>query len=90
MMAPRMLAIGTATQDVFMSSKDLKPLHRQNGEMYEEIKLGAKLTLDTLVFATGGNAMNAAVTFSGWFDAASISTSWTTSFILRRLPARET
>ena len=64
MAAPRMLAIGTATQDVFMSSKDLKPLHRQNGEMYEEIKLGAKLTLDTLVFATGGNAMNAAVTFA--------------------------
>lgn len=60
----RMLSVGTATQDVFMSSDDLQPLHRQNGEMYEEIKLGAKLTLSRLVFATGGNAMNAAVTFA--------------------------
>lgn len=60
---PRMLAIGTATQDVFLSSQALKP-HRQDGKYYEQFLLGAKLPVDDIVFATGGNAMNAAVTFA--------------------------
>jgi ribokinase len=60
---PRMLAIGTATQDVFLSSKAFKP-HKEDGEDYEEFLLGAKLVVDDIVFATGGNAMNAAVTFA--------------------------
>jgi ribokinase len=58
-----MLAIGTATQDVFLSSKAFKP-HREEGKDYEELPLGAKLAVDEVVFATGGNAMNAAVTFA--------------------------
>lgn len=59
----RMLAIGTATQDVFLSSKALKP-HRQDGKYYEQLLLGAKLPVDEIIFATGGNAMNASVTFA--------------------------
>lgn len=59
----RMLAIGTATQDVFLRSGIFKP-HREGGKDYEEFPLGAKLAVDEVVFATGGNAMNAAVTFA--------------------------
>ena len=59
-----MLAIGTATQDVFLSSKSFKPHREEDGEYYEEFLLGAKLAVDEVVFATGGNAMNAAVTFA--------------------------
>jgi ribokinase len=58
-----MLAIGTATQDVFLRSKVFKP-HREDGKLYEELPLGAKLDVEEVVFATGGNAMNAAVTFA--------------------------
>ncbi len=58
-----MLAIGTATQDVFLRSKIFKP-HREDGKLYEEIPLGAKLDIEEVVFATGGNAMNASITFA--------------------------
>lgn len=60
---PRMLAIGTATQDVFLSSKAFKP-HREDGKYYELLPLGAKLDIEKVVFATGGNAMNASITFA--------------------------
>ena len=59
----RMLAIGTATQDVFLRSSALRP-HRQDGKYYEQFLLGAKLPVEEVTFATGGNAMNAAVTFA--------------------------
>jgi sugar/nucleoside kinase (ribokinase family) len=58
-----MLAIGTATQDVFLRSKQFKP-HRQEGKYYEQFLLGAKLGVEEVTFATGGNAMNAATTFA--------------------------
>lgn len=61
---PRMLAIGTATQDVFLTSKSFKPHREEDGEYYEEFLLGAKLAIEGVTFATGGNAMNAAVTFA--------------------------
>lgn len=61
---PRILAIGTATQDVFLSSKSFKPHREEDGEYYEQFLLGAKLAVDEVIFATGGNAMNAAVTFA--------------------------
>jgi ribokinase len=61
---PRMLAIGTATQDVFLSSKLFKPHREEDGKYYEELLLGAKLDVEEVVFATGGNAMNASVTFA--------------------------
>lgn len=60
---PKMLAIGTATQDVFLRSKIFKP-HREDGKLYEEIPLGGKIDIEEVVFATGGNAMNASVTFA--------------------------
>jgi sugar/nucleoside kinase (ribokinase family) len=61
---PRILAIGTATQDVFLSSKQFKPHREEDGKYYEELLLGAKLDVEQVVFATGGNAMNASITFA--------------------------
>ncbi len=61
---PTILTIGKATQDVFlMSSKEFKT-YRHKGVVYEQMPLGAKLNLDNVVFSTGGNATNAAVTFA--------------------------
>jgi ribokinase len=59
-----MLAIGSATQDVFLvGGKIFKP-KTDHGESFEHLPLGAKLELEKVVFATGGNAMNAATTFA--------------------------
>lgn len=61
---PMIMTIGKATQDVFLSSsKSFKP-YKHKGVMYEQLPLGAKLDLDNVVFATGGNVCNAAVTFA--------------------------
>ncbi len=61
---PRILCVGKATQDVFLkSSKDFQTL-KHKGVIYEQLPLGAKLDLDEVVFATGGNVTNAAVTFA--------------------------
>ena len=60
---PVMLCVGSATQDVFLGGKVFTP--ECEGEIcYEHLKLGDKLTVDELTYATGGNAMNAAVTFA--------------------------
>lgn len=65
MQAPRMLSIGTATQDVFLlGGKIFTPVCTDDGKCYEHLPLGAKLDLEEVVFATGGNASNAAVTFA--------------------------
>lgn len=61
---PRMLALGTATQDVFLKSKIFKPHREEDGKYYEQLPLGAKLDVEEVIFATGGNAMNAAITFA--------------------------
>ena len=62
--APKMLSIGTATQDVFLVGGDIfKPLC-DHGVCFEHLPLGAKLDLENVVFSTGGNAGNAAVTFA--------------------------
>ncbi|MGH7196580.1 MAG: carbohydrate kinase family protein [Candidatus Saccharimonadales bacterium] len=61
----KMLSIGTATQDVFLIGGDIfKPSREEDGKDYEQLLLGAKLRLKDVVFATGGNAMNAAVAFA--------------------------
>ena len=60
---PKMLAIGTATQDVFLQGKVFRA-HKEDGKLYEEFALGAKLPVETVTFTTGGNAMNAATTFA--------------------------
>ncbi len=61
---PTILTIGKATQDVFLtSSKTFEP-YKHKGVLYEQLPLGAKLDLDEVIFSTGGNVTNAAVTFA--------------------------
>lgn len=63
MPTPRMLAIGSATQDVFLIGGALFKPHNEHGQSFEQLPLGEKLELQQVVFSTGGNAMNAATTF---------------------------
>lgn len=58
-----MLAIGSATQDVFLIGGNIFKPKNEHGEQYEHLPLGAKLELEKVVFTTGGNAMNAATIF---------------------------
>ncbi|HEY5695353.1 MAG TPA: carbohydrate kinase family protein [Candidatus Saccharimonadales bacterium] len=61
---PVMLAVGKASQDVFLqSSKDFQP-YRHRGVLYEQLPLGKKIHVDDMVITTGGNATNVAVTFA--------------------------
>lgn len=60
---PTILAIGKATQDVFLKSNEFDP-HQEGKIAYTHLPLGAKLDLEDVIFATGGNATNAAVTFA--------------------------
>ncbi|MDB5179507.1 MAG: PfkB family kinase, nonfunctional [Candidatus Saccharibacteria bacterium] len=58
-------ALGAASQDVFLSGKGISSqLDASSNEYVEEFKLGAKLNVEHVLFATGGGATNAAVTFS--------------------------
>lgn len=59
-----MLAIGKATQDVFLQGGDIFEPHPENGKFFELLPLGAKLSIEDVVFSTGGNALNAATTFA--------------------------
>jgi sugar/nucleoside kinase (ribokinase family) len=57
--------MGAASQDVFLSGKGISgQLDPKTNEYVEEFKLGAKLNVEKVVFATGGGATNAAVTFA--------------------------
>jgi ribokinase len=61
---PVMLAIGKASQDVFLqSSKDFQP-YEHKGVQYEQLPLGKKIHVDDMTITTGGNATNVAVTFA--------------------------
>lgn len=61
---PTILAIGKASQDVFLtSSKEFQP-YVHKGVQYEQLPLGKKIHVDDIVFSTGGNASNVAVTFA--------------------------
>lgn len=61
----KICALGAASQDVFLSGKGIQAqLDPQTNEYVEEFKLGAKLNVEQVVFATGGGATNAAVTFA--------------------------
>lgn len=62
-------AVGAASQDVFLSGRgiraELDPRTNEYMEEFsEDFKLGAKIGVDTVSFATGGGATNAAVTFA--------------------------
>lgn len=60
----RMLCIGSATQDVFLRGGKIFTPVCEHGVCYEHLPLGAKLDIEEIVFATGGNAANAATTFA--------------------------
>lgn len=65
----RITALGAASQDVFISGKgiraELDPRTNEHMEEFsEDFKLGAKINVDNIQFATGGGATNAAVTFA--------------------------
>lgn len=60
---PKILAIGKATQDVFLKSDEFDP--QTEGKIaYTHLPLGVKMEVKDVTFATGGNASNVAVTFA--------------------------
>lgn len=61
---PTIVTIGKATQDVFLKSTNAFGQFEHKGVKYEELPVGQKLDLDEVIFATGGNVTNAAVTFA--------------------------
>jgi len=60
----KIVSVGKATQDVFLTSTSVFKPYKYKGVMYEQLPLGQKLDLDEVHFTTGGNATNAAVTFA--------------------------
>lgn len=60
----RICALGAASQDVFLSGHDIiSSTDSTTGKLVESFPLGAKINIEKAVFATGGGATNAAVTF---------------------------
>ncbi len=64
MTLPTIITIGKATQDVFLRSASAFTQFEHKGVKYEQLPVGQKLDLDEVVFSTGGNVTNAAVTFA--------------------------
>lgn len=64
MAIPTIVTIGKATQDVFLRSAKAFDQFEHKGVKYEQLPVGQKLDLDEVIFATGGNVTNAAVTFA--------------------------
>lgn len=62
----RILSIGAAVQDVFLSHSDeLKPVSDKAAhEQFLKLELGAKADVNKIDFSTGGGATNASVTFA--------------------------
>jgi sugar/nucleoside kinase (ribokinase family) len=61
---PTIVTIGKATQDVFLKSENAFTQLVHKGVKYEQLPVGQKLDLDDVIFSTGGNVTNAAVTFA--------------------------
>lgn len=61
---PTIVTIGKATQDVFLKSTNPFQQFEHKGVKYERLPVGQKLDLDEVIFSTGGNVTNAAVTFA--------------------------
>lgn len=61
---PTIVTIGKATQDVFLKSSKAFTQFEHKGVKYEQLPVGQKLDLDDVIFSTGGNVTNAAVTFA--------------------------
>ena len=69
---PKIICIGGATQDVFLSGKALAGRRDvRTKAIVEQFPLGDKLTIDQVHYSTGGDASNAAVTFARQGLAAS-------------------
>lgn len=64
MSVPVIVTVGKATQDVFLQSSNEFAQFEHKGVQYESLPVGQKLSLDDVIFSTGGNATNAAVTFA--------------------------
>lgn len=65
MAGPRMMAIGAAVQDVFLSNSDaFKPVCVNPDECFTRLELGSKADVNNIEFSTGGGATNGAVTFA--------------------------
>lgn len=65
MVAPKLLAIGAAVQDVFLSHSDeFIPVVENPHDSFMKLELGAKADVNNITFSTGGGATNAAVTFA--------------------------
>lgn len=61
----RILSIGAAVQDVFLShSEEFKEVCKNPHECFLQLELGSKADVNKIDFTTGGGAMNAAVTFA--------------------------
>lgn len=62
---PKILAIGAATQDVFLlNSPELRPVKVEATHDLLELEIGSKIDVNKIHFATGGGATNAATTFA--------------------------
>jgi sugar/nucleoside kinase (ribokinase family) len=63
---PKLVAIGAAVQDVFLShSEEFKPVSDKAAhEIFMKLEMGEKADVNKIHFTTGGGATNAAVTFS--------------------------
>lgn len=60
---PTIYAIGKATQDVFLRSREFDP--KTEGKIaYTHLPLGAKIDVEEAFFSTGGNATNVTVTLA--------------------------
>lgn len=61
----KILSIGAAVQDVFLSNSDeFRPACENPDECFLRLELGAKADVNKIDFSTGGGATNAAVTFA--------------------------
>lgn len=61
----KILSIGAAVQDVFLSHSDeFKPVVENPHESFMKLELGAKADVNNVNFETGGGATNASVTFA--------------------------
>lgn len=63
---PRIISIGAAVQDVFLSQSDeFKPVTDKSlHEQVMQLEMGAKADVNKINFSTGGGATNASVTFT--------------------------
>ena len=64
-MTIRIVSIGAAVQDVFLSQSDvLAPVCVDPEHCFAQLELGAKADVNQINFSTGGGATNGAVTFA--------------------------